>query len=457
MKLKDIVNRNLVNLINCEHEPIHIPGSIQPHGFLLALKVDDLVIDYCSGNCFEYIGMPYEYLIGKSFALVFGDSETKNLITHISSRDDTSTSPLNMKLVGKSFTCTMQKNGDIVLVEFETRSEEKIAITDIYRQTKQFTFYMQSARSLQMLCQSVADETRAITGYDRVMIYRFDKDYNGEVFAESKAESMEPFLGLHYPQTDIPVQARELYIKNMVRLIVDVNYIPVPVYTMDDVFNKNLDLSYSILRSVSPIHIQYLQNMGVAATLSISLIHDNRLWGLIACHHKSAKNISCDTRIAAQLQGHFLTSQISVRQLAEEYEVAKKVNKSLEDLLAQVFSSESIEFNQLIRQPELLSLTNAAGVIILVDGKIYSQGKVPPEKEIRSLADWLFIHHQQTALSTSNLSAVYPDAGRGCNSASGIIYQSLGGRPGNGIIWCRPEALQEVNWGGNPQTAITKD
>ncbi len=457
MKFTDIVNRDVVNLVNCEHEPIHIPGSIQPHGFLIGLKVEDLIIDYCSGNCHEYIGLRYEQLLGKSFDWVFGDAATNNLITYIASLIDISTAPLQIMLSEKLFTCTIQKNTGVFLLEFEPVSEKKLAITDIYLQTKQFTAYMQSASTLQMLCQAVADETRAITGYDRVMIYRFDEDYNGEVFAESKAVHIEPFLGLHYPQTDIPVQARDLYIKNLLRLIVDVNYIPVPIYTIDDGVNKNIDLSYSTLRSVSPIHIQYLQNMGVAATLSISLIHENKLWGLIACHHYSDKYITSDTRIAAQLQGHFLTSQISVRQLAEEYEVAKKVNKSLADLLAQVFSADSIKLIQLIKQQELITLTNAAGIIIMVDDKIYSQGIVPPEEAIKKLGNWLFDHHQQTGFNTANLSVAYPDADKWCNAAAGIIYHSLASSPGNCIIWFRPEALQEVHWGGNPQNAIIKD
>lgn len=289
------------------------------------------------------------------------------------------------------------------------------------------------------------------------MIYRFDEDYSGEVFAESKAENVESFLGLHYPQSDIPVQARELYLKNSLRLIVNVNYSPVPIYTIDDTSNKKLDLSLSTLRSVSPMHIQYLQNMGVSATLTVSLIQDNRLWGLIACNHYSPKYISNNTRTAAQWQGQFLTSQISVRQLAEEYDVAKKVNKALDELLKVVFSESTIPFEKMVRQQELLTLTNAASVIIVIDDEVYSYGNVPPKNEIKKLANWLHTYNSQSGFGTSNLSTVYPDAIKFCDSVSGIIFHSLGSGLNNCIIWCRPEALQEVNWGGNPQKAIIRD
>jgi chemotaxis family two-component system sensor kinase Cph1 len=289
------------------------------------------------------------------------------------------------------------------------------------------------------------------------MIYRFDEDYNGEIFAESRIETVEPFLGLHYPHTDIPIQARELYVKNLLRLIVDVNYTPIPIYTIDDTEKKNLDLGLSTLRSVSPIHIQYLHNMGVGATLTISLMHENRLWGLIACHHYSPKYINSNTRIAAQLQGHFLTSQIAVRLGAEEYDVSKKVNKALDELLAQVFSTTSVSSDKIINEPALLTLTNAGSVIIAIDDKLYSQGSVPPDDEIKKLINWLQTYSSPTGFSTSNLSKLYPDAKKYCNILSGIIFHSLGNDPNNCIIWCRPEALQEVHWAGNPDKAIIKD
>lgn len=455
MQIKDIVNRDVVNLTNCEHEPIHIPGSIQPHGFLLAVKAASLVIDFCSANCSQFIQLSHEQLLGKTISEALGNTLADKLNQYISS-DHVAAAPLVLDISGRQFSCSVQSSNNMHLLEFEPVVGEEIVVADIYLQAKQFTTYMQEAATLQSLCQSVAEETRAITGYDRVMIYKFDEDYNGEVFAESCNDDLEPFLGLHYPHTDIPVQARELYIKNLMRLIADVNYVPVPLYTIDDAPNKNLDLSFSTLRSVSPIHVQYLHNMGVGATLTISLIYEGKLWGLIACHHYSPKYITMHTRIAAQLQGHFLTSQISVRQDAEEYTVSRTVNKALEALLSQVFSTEMLSFQNLVQQPGLLQIANAGGVILMVDDDIYTQGAVPSNKQIKELAAWLYMHSNPAGFYTEKLIDIYP-AAKEMNMAAGIVFHSLGSGYNNCIIWCRPEALQEVNWAGDPQKAIVKD
>ncbi len=459
MKIKDIVNRDLVTLTCCEHEPIHVPGSIQPHGFLLGLGKEDFTITFCSGNTYEFIGIGFEQLLEKKFEQIAGKEQATALEKYISRLDQSFSPPLRLLLTGKAFTCVVQNNNaHVFVVEFERALGDELAIEDMYRQTKQFTAYMQKATTLKTLCQLVADETRAIIGYDRVMIYRFDEEYNGEVFAESKVDSVEPFLGLHYPHSDIPAQARDLYIKNLVRLIVDINYVPVPVYTTNEAAtNSNLDLSLSTLRSVSPIHVEYLQNMGVGATLTISLLHENRLWGMITCHHYSARYINPDIRIAAQLQGHFLTSQLGVRQRAEEYEAAQEVNKKLEGLLKKAFATESITPEEILQQKELLTFAKADGVIFLIDNIVYMQGIVPPENEINKLAQWLYENCLVTGFFTSRLSKAYPSAEKWCGSASGIIYHSIGSGAGNCFILFRSEVLREIKWAGNPEKAIEKN
>jgi chemotaxis family two-component system sensor kinase Cph1 len=456
MAFINIVNRDLVNLTNCAHEPIHIPGSIQPHGCLLAIKSVDFTIDFCSENITRYTVSGYQELLGKNISLVFGEDQTAGLKKYLEEQDILS-APWELELSGKKILGIIHRSGSWFIIELEDKSEEPAELSDIYQQTKRMTAYIQKATTLKMLCQSVADETRSITGYDRVMIYRFDEEYNGEVFAESVTEERESFLGLHYPHTDIPAQARDLYIRNLLRVIVNISYSPSPIYTMDDAPHKNLDLSLATLRSVSPIHIQYLQNMGVAATLTISIIHEGRLWGLIACHHYTPKYITTYTRITALLQGQFLTSQISVRELSEEFEVAKKVNKALEGLREQIFAVESILLPEIIKNPELLSVTNATSVIILVDEKIYSHGILPQDDEIKKLANWLHTYNATAIFSTEKLSSIYPEAKKWCQSASGVLFHALGSGHNNCIIWFRPEALQEVYWAGNPDKAIEND
>lgn len=455
MNIKDIVNRDIVNLTNCDHEPIHIPGSIQPHGFLLAIDTQTHEISFCSGNTREFVGFDPAQLLGKNFKLVFG-AEAALLFEHyIGKKLILSAAPLRMVLNGKYFLCSIHHNGTDYILEAEPADKTSKNLTDVYSQTVQFVSYMNNTQTLKELCNLVARGTREITGYDRVMVYRFDKEYNGEVFAEDCREDLEPFLGLHYPHTDIPVQARELYMKNLLRIIADINYTPVPIYTIDDAPKKNLDLSLSVLRSTSPIHVEYLQNMGVGATLTISLVHRGKLWGLIACHYYSPKNITPEIRLSAQLQGQFITSQIDVRQSNEEYEISRKTNIALEKMNALNLPPIDESFKIISINPELLKLCNAAGVSILIGDKIYCNGLVPGEADIKILHEWLEKHTNQTTFFSDKIANYLPEFAQLSETVSGIISHSLDS--GNTIIWYRPETQTEVHWGGDPNKAIIKD
>lgn len=324
MQIKDIVNRDLVNLKNCENEPIHIPGSIQPHGFLLAVNQQSFAIKFCSQNIADYIEIQPQDLLGKTFTDIFGEADQKKLIRYIADGLDSAT-PFVLDFRNTKYNVSAHFSNELLILEADPFPDGALDLPNLYRQTGRFVAHMEGSKYLNELCDDIAKETRLITGYDRVMIYRFDEDYNGEVIAESKREDLNSFAGQKYPHTDIPAQARLLYIKNQLRMISDVNYEPVPLLTQNDgtnIQNDSLDLSVSILRSVSPIHIEYLKNMGVGATLTISLLLNNKLWGLIACHHYSPKILPHFVRLSALLQGHFLTSQISVREIAEDFENA---------------------------------------------------------------------------------------------------------------------------------------
>lgn len=457
MKIRDIVNRDIVNLTNCEQEPIHIPGSIQPHGFLLGLKKESLVIDFCSANTAEYLSLFHTQLLGKSFGEIFGDDNEKKLTEYASKGLMLSSSLLKLQLCGVDFLCTLHlNNNDIYVLEGEPQGFSQQEASDVYDQTSQFLGYMHETHTLKQLCQLVAEGTKKITGYDRVMIYRFDKDYNGEVFAESCREDLEPFLGLHYPHTDIPPQARELYKRNLLRLITDINYTPVAIYTQDDAENKNLDLSLSILRSTSPIHVQYLQNMGVGATLTISLMYKKQLWGLIACHHYSPKNLSLEIRLAAQLQGHFITSQIDVRQSSEEYEHARKTTLALERLNTIALHKES-DLHKITENIDMLTLTNAGGTAIVLNGMVYKNGLTASDEKIKQLSIWLATYTNNGSFSTENITSYLPEFKSECETTSGVIYHSLDIDSNNCILWFRPESKTEVHWAGDPQKSIIKD
>lgn len=456
MNIKDIVNRDIVNLTNCESEPIHIPGSIQPHGFLLGIKKGDSRIEFCSANSADYIGVGPEKVLGKDVSEIFPEEQASRFALYAGEEAIDSAKPFVFTLNGTSFNTTVHQSGNNVIMELEPFPDGTLQLPNLYTQTRNFVSIMEKSSGLLDLCQEIADETRSITGYDRVMIYRFDEQYNGEVIAESRREDLVSFANQKYPHTDIPAQARELYIRNPLRMIADINYTPVPLLTIDDSSDKgnhSLDLSLSILRSVSPMHIEYLKNMGVGATLTISLLQNQKLWGLIACHHYAPKILPHYTRLSALLQGHFLTSQIAVREVAEEYNIGEEVDKALVEALAILHESENF-MEASHKSPALLKLANATGAAIYHEGVLYTNGLVPSEAELLDLFAFLSNAYPNQAFETNNLSDVYPAAKDISKYAAGVIYHAMVSGENDGILWFRQEKIETINWAGNPDKAV---
>ncbi len=455
MKIRKLVPHQAITVTNCESEPIHIPGSIQAFGFLLAVKMGDYSIAFASKNCETYFQLPLNEIIGKKLNLFFDKAAINAFTAEYKLNDSEMERPFIFSLLGKLYSTSAHKSSDTVVLEMEPFAEEHAQLPDLYIQTKRFAYRTERTDNLKNLCQDIAHETKLITGYDRVMIYLFDKNYNGEVYAESKREDMEPFLGLSYPHTDIPAQARELYLRNPIRMIADVGYEPVPLYALEEKGGSaiTLDLSLSFLRSVSPIHIQYLKNMGVGASFSISIIHNKKLWGLISCHHDTPKYIPYYARLAAHLQAVFLQSQIDVRQIADEFELTKKTNKKLQDLSEQ-FAKERPVINDDATLQSLKNLLNADGIAIMYKGNVFTAGTVPPKEDMQLIADWLFKNIKNENFSTSRFSDDYLPAKAMSNSVAGICYQQLDLLPGNAIFWIRSEMQTTKLWGGDPNKAI---
>lgn len=454
MKIKDIVNRSHVNLQNCDQEPIHIPGSVQPHGFLLALDVTNLQIKFCSGNVHLYTGATHGQLLEKNISDLTDEATVKKLRT-LAADEGSRVITVSFALLGHSFEFICHRSNRYLILEAEKPGTETDS-PDLVELSRDFVRSMEETSTLQELCNLVAVNIRKVTGYDRVMVYRFDEQYNGEVFAESKREDLESFYGLHYPHTDIPVQARMLYMKNQLRMITDVNYLPVPIYTTSDAGSEELDLGISVLRSVSPIHIQYLQNMGVGATLTISLLLRGKLWGLIACHHYSEKHLSYNVRMSAKLLGHFITSQIDARRVNEEYEIAGKTSKAMERVVTRNYGTTRESLQHMANDPDLLAVCNAAAVTIVIDGIIYKSVNAPSDKDILELDNYLvknrllFYHTDALQKNVSELSHV-------CTGFPGISFAYIDHAVGGSVIWFRKESVHEVNWAGDPSKAIEKD
>ncbi|GAB4094340.1 ATP-binding protein [Flaviaesturariibacter terrae] len=453
MRITDIVNRAGASLANCESEPIHIPGSIQPHGVLLAVDASGL-LRYCSANAALFFEGGPETILQRSLADV--DPELYHWLAPSLEELRETGLPLHLVRNNRHWTTFGCPNGDgLFIIECEQAEERINEPEHLFDQTTKLVQHIERARNLQELCQRIAEQTRTLTGYDRVMIYRFDKDYNGQVFAESKEANLDPFLDLHYPHTDIPPQARELYLRNLLRMIPDVNYEPVPLLTTaSEGAPAPLDLGDARLRSVSPIHIQYLKNMGVGATLTVSVLLEGRLWGLIACHHYSPRHINYLQRKAALLQAHFLSSQIKVREVAEEYAVHTVVEAHLQQLLS-TLNTEGDFGNRFQKLSSLLGVAGATGAAVLHQGNLYCNGSTPNTDRTRALFNWLAAR-PGLSFVTSHLEEYYPEGVRISAEAAGILYYKLGDPRKDAIIWFRQEQERSINWAGNPHDAVKR-
>jgi light-regulated signal transduction histidine kinase (bacteriophytochrome) len=454
MSFKSIVNNSLVNLNNCEDEPIHVPGSIQPHGFLISLDFSTHIITVCSENVFEFIGISYEQLLGKNIATVFDQSFIEEISLF---KDNTvnSIKTFNYSFNDTDFSINLHSSTDQIIIEGEPLRHQFNENNDLYSSSRQLLSYIEGTFTLKELADVVAIAIKNITKYDRVMVYRFDENYNGEVIAESKENHLQSYLGLHYPHTDIPVQARALYIKNHLRIIGDVSYSPVPLYKLNKDTFETLDLSLSVLRSVSPIHIEYLKNMEVGATLTISLIHKDKLWGLITCHHYSPKFLSHEIRSAVKLHGHFITSQIDVRMMNEEFGIATKTNNALNELISKKLDIKRDSIAELLQNEAILKLCNSVGFTAVIANKVYHYGTTPSDENSKRLAIFLAEYTKEETLQTDSLVKISTDLTFISNDFPGINYYSLKD-DADCLIWYRTHTIKEINWAGNPDKAIEK-
>lgn len=450
-----------VDLItSCDKEPIHIPGSIQPHNVLLVLQEPELTILQVSDNTLSLLGQPPKELLNRNLAAIAGQAQTDSLRARLSRSDLPSINPLklNIEIGGQASTfdgVLHRTNGCLVLELESAQTQEHLPFAHFYRVMSPYASQLQQATSLVHLCQLVAEEVRRVTGFDRVMIYRFDSEWNGEVIAEAKLETLGPYLGLHYPASDIPRQARELYLRNWLRLIANVDYQPVPIIPPNNpVTDGPLDLSFSVLRSVSPMHIEYLKNMGVRASMSVSLIKNDRLWGLISCHHQQPKYVPYEIRTICEFLGQVLSLQLATREDTRDYAYEMHVKDVEAQLLQNILKEENFIEGLLKYNPNLLQLVDAQGAAICFDGHFHCIGQTPRQEELQLLRAWLQQQVDKDVFSTNSLPALDPAFAQLKDAASGLLAISLSRTRGDYLLWFRPEVIQCVNWGGDPNKPV---
>jgi light-regulated signal transduction histidine kinase (bacteriophytochrome) len=434
------------DLTNCERELIHLSGSIQPHGVLLVLSEPRLTVVQLSANVQAVLGLAPDVLLGSPIeALGFAAAEQIRALAAEPILLAPQPLRLTLEVPAGQMSCNALMHrppaGGLVLeLEEIVAYAQRRPTPALAQRLTQTVTRLSAAHSIPALADLVVHEMRELIGYDRVMVYRFDPDGHGEIIAERKREGLEAFLHRHYPATDIPQRARELYLRNKVRLLVDAGYVPVPLVPRENpITGDDLDLSMSVLRSISPMHTQYLQNMGVTGTVVASLIHEGKLWGLISCHHYSAKYLSYDLRAAVELVAEVVSTRISALEHFAEAQ-AEVLVRRLEHRLIEATATDGNWRRALFDTPrQLLQPVGATGAALLFDGEVEITGEVPSTPDLRALFAFLDTQAMEPVFACSSIAKLAPQLGALTAVAAGVLAVRLGGGPGEYLVWFRRE------------------
>lgn len=446
-----------VDLTNCDKEPIHIPGRVQPHGFLLVCQMPELDIIQVSDNTVAHIGLQPQLLLSQNLKELL-NSNIIELINDAWQADNLSTiTPATTQFgaANLAYSLIAHRWQEFLILEFEPISLASNSLQS-YHPLSHILQILQESDNLKTLSQTTAEQIKLLTGFDRVMVYRFEEDWHGQVIAEAKNDDLEPFLGLHFPASDIPAQARELYKINLIRSVVDVTTTPsnlLPLLTPST--DQPLDLTHSVLRAVSPIHIEYLQNMGVAATMSISIIHDGDLWGLLACHHYAPKFVDYNIRNVCGFISRIFAGYLPSMVTDEDIKYAEQLAAVGDTLLEQMGRSLDVVAGLTDYPITLINLNSASGAAIYFNDDLVLHEQTPTEEQIFDLIQWLADQANNNFYHTDKLSAVYAPAQAYVDTAAGLLALSISEFTNDWLLWFKPEKLQTVDWSGNPEKPVT--
>ncbi len=441
------------DLTNCDAEPLRFIRSCQHGAVLLVLYADSLRIKGASENCHELFGRSAKDLLGEDAGAVLG-SESMDLIRQASAASSFDTvNPFEH--YHRSTDGSVRKNlvvnqeGELLILEFEDR-DEQFGTTAFLMQVDRSLARIQSfsGSDVAELHATTVQEVRRLTGYDRVYLYEFDKEYNGKVVAEARREGMESFLHLHYPHTDIPKQARELYLRQQVRMVTSTVADCDSLLITDD--RTPIDLSTAGNRGVSPIHLEYLRNMGVGASLSIAVTVNGKLWGLLACHHEAPRSIDFRLRKLLGLFGRILSGHLALHQTASFRNNVLSTSLLRARLVDRLIEAQDIVTPIQENEEMLLSLMKADGAALLIEDHILRIGSCPEEKELSLLLG--FLEQQPSNIfSTASLYRLYAPAKNFSTAPAGLLSIRISKEPAEHLVWFRPETIRELAWGGRPE------
>ncbi|CAN5845963.1 hypothetical protein BH11PSE3_BH11PSE3_11660 [soil metagenome] len=439
------------DLSNCEREQIQFAASIQPHGALLVVREPGRFIVQASDNAASFLNLANDTVIGLALDDLPGDLVSR-IRPHLG--DPLHRIPRAVRCrIGQpaaEFDVLLHRPPDGGLVVELERAGPPV---DLSRHVEGAMQTILTAPSLRALCDATAKIFKNLTGYDRVMVYRFDDQGHGEVFSERRQPQLEAFLGNRYPASDIPQIARRLYERNRVRVLVDVGYAPVPLTpTRSPITGEDLDMSMCFLRSMSPIHIQYLQNMGVGATLVVSLMAGGKLWGLIACHHYVPRFVHFEVRAVCELLAEAIGTRIAALEGFVQAQAELSVRRLEQRMIEAISRDGDWKLALFDGSKSLLQHVGASGAALLFEDQVYSVGDVPGTQELRELGAWLDRQSggHSGVVATASLSVDEPRFSPVKAVASGLLSTTVSSSPGEHLMWFRPERIRTLTWGGDP-------
>jgi len=448
-----------LDLSICDREPIHIPGAIQPHGILLCLDGDGLLVSRSAGPVRPLLGHDAAGLPGRPVGEVLGHglaARLRSLLPQVGSDPvHLGVFPVGPGQAEQDVLC--HRSGRSLVLEIEPAPADRPTAADAMDLLQSVVSGFGTAGTLRELCRTAAVSVRRMTGFDRVMIYRFLPDGVGMVFAEDVGPAYGSLLNHYYPASDIPQQARALYLRNKIRLIPDAGYVPAPLVPADTP-DDPLDMSDCVLRSVSPVHLRYLHNMGVSASMSVSVVTGGRLWGLISCHHATPKHLSHELRSLCAHVGAVLSQRIAALEEAEAHAEHRRLQDARDGLLRALAELDDPARGLRERLAELGRAIPSDGVAVVNGDDVVTLGHVPPPADVARLAQMLR-SPEEGLFATHRLEEAVPGAGSYRAAASGMLSVVVDAQVPLLVLWFRAELVETVNWAGNPhkQVEVGKD
>jgi light-regulated signal transduction histidine kinase (bacteriophytochrome) len=446
------------DVTSCASEPIHIPGGIQPHGLLLVINSADMRVVQASENAIDRFALGRDFgnatAMTSSVAAVVGPDIAERL--HALQNADIERPILigSFELGDEWFDAILHRSNAMLLLELErvdsAASSKEESLSALQSIVNNFAKQLLPLQDIPSLCQFAAEEMHRIAKFGRTLVYCFDSDGHGEVMGEVVNPGYDSYLGHRFPASDIPAQARSLYRVNHIRIIPDASYTPSrlapPVNPVDE---RPTDLTFATLRAVSPIHLEYMRNMGTAASMSVSIVVRNQLWGLISCHDRSPRHLPFGVRTACEHLGQLLSLQVEAKETNVEAEHGLELRRTLVSLVAAMAESGGALESLLDCPDDLLRFAAATGAAVVADGRVRSIGETPPDDVILQLAEYLSTLRQEL-WSSERLQRDWPASSEWPANIGGALAISVSQLHRNFVIWFRPELVQTIKWAGDP-------